>query len=326
MEDARAGDIADIHLSSWAFGGAITLKIGIHALFGFFIAGIMCGESKALTKNTRHVIAQMVRSVLVPLFFASIGLKIDFLAKFDLVLVLFIVSIGIIGRYFGAWIGVWATRRFHGYRHLIAIAHVPGGEMQIVIGILALEYGVISETVFVAIVFSAILSCVIAGPWMKTALRGKRAGSLEEFFVAEGLIPQLRAGTREEAIRELSESAAACTGVDTEAIFSAVIEREQTMGTAFEEGIAVPHARMEGILKPFIFMGRSPQGIEWNSPDGKRTDLIYMILTPSQDMDSQVFILRSIAAAMMRPENREALRKSGDSSDMMTRLQSIYQF
>jgi Kef-type K+ transport system membrane component KefB len=58
--------------------GAITLKIGIHALFGFFIAGMMVGECSALSEKTRNVISQMVHAIFIPLFFASIGLKVDF--------------------------------------------------------------------------------------------------------------------------------------------------------------------------------------------------------------------------------------------------------
>jgi Kef-type K+ transport system membrane component KefB len=62
--------------------GAFTTWTGIHALFGFFIVGIMAGEARALKENTRHVMHQMVRAVLVPVFFATIGLRIDFAAGF----------------------------------------------------------------------------------------------------------------------------------------------------------------------------------------------------------------------------------------------------
>ncbi len=58
--------------------GAFTQWIGIHALFGFFIAGVVAGEARGLSEKTRGVISQMVHSLFVPLFFANIGLKIDF--------------------------------------------------------------------------------------------------------------------------------------------------------------------------------------------------------------------------------------------------------
>ncbi|HSG28242.1 MAG TPA: cation:proton antiporter, partial [Candidatus Krumholzibacterium sp.] len=86
--------------------GAFTQKLGIHALFGFLIAGIIVGEARSLSEQTRSVISQMVHSLFVPLFFANIGLKLDFAANFDLFLVMLMCVVGIGGRYLGAWIGV----------------------------------------------------------------------------------------------------------------------------------------------------------------------------------------------------------------------------
>jgi len=188
--------------------GAITLKIGIHALFGFFIAGIVAGESRSLPERTRHVIAEMVRAVLVPLFFATIGLKIDFLANFDWFLVVFILTIGIAGRFAGAWIGVMLAKHNRENRLLISIAHTPGGEMQIVVGLLALEFKVITLPVYVAIVFGAVASSVLLGPWMKWALARAKRPPVITFFSQSGLIPQLSSRTREGVISELCEVAA----------------------------------------------------------------------------------------------------------------------
>ncbi|MBD3419270.1 MAG: hypothetical protein GF398_04040 [Chitinivibrionales bacterium] len=57
--------------------GAITQWIGIHAILGFFIAGVMAGNTTAISERTREIISQMMHSVFVPIFFASIGLKVD---------------------------------------------------------------------------------------------------------------------------------------------------------------------------------------------------------------------------------------------------------
>ena len=75
--------------------GAITQKIGIHALFGFFIAGIVGGEAKNLSEESRRVISQMVHAVFVPIFFVNVGLKIDFLEHFNVGIVALVTVIGI---------------------------------------------------------------------------------------------------------------------------------------------------------------------------------------------------------------------------------------
>ncbi|MBF0252653.1 MAG: cation:proton antiporter [Candidatus Omnitrophica bacterium] len=279
--------------------GAATLKIGIHALFGFFIAGIMAGEAKALSEKTRQVISQMVHSLFIPLFFASVGLKIDFLNNFDLWLVIFIFVIGFLGRFLGAWIGVTMAKSSRADRLLISLAHTPGGEMQIVIGILALEYKLITEPVFVAIVFGAVLSTVILGPLMSLALRLRKHVDIRDYFIKRAVINDLEANDKEGAIKELSETISSQENMpDTETIYSTVIERENQMGTGIEKGISVPHGRISSLIGPVIAFGRSRKGIEWDSPDGNPAKYIFMILSPKENTGVQLQILRLIAMVM----------------------------
>ncbi|MDD5154991.1 MAG: cation:proton antiporter [Candidatus Omnitrophica bacterium] len=295
--------------------GAFTQRIGIHALFGFFIAGIVSGEARALPERTRQVISQMVYAIFVPLFFANIGLKIDFLKNFDLFLVLFITVIGISARFLGAWLGVGLTELSRSNRLSIAIAHTPGGSMEVVIGILALEYNLITEPVFVAIVFGAVISSVLLGPWLKYSITKRKEISVLEFFAREQIIPELRAKDRDGAIYELCSLVSEKANMpNSESIYSAVLQRENMMGTAIEEGIALPHARFDSIIKPVVAFARSVPGIDWNSPDGKSTHLIFLILTPKRDDDVQIQTLRIISKTMQYGSDRDRLMKVKDIS------------
>ncbi len=303
-----------------ALCGIITLKIGIHALFGFFIAGMMAGEATHLTEKTRNIISQMVQSLFIPLFFANIGLKIDFLRNFHLPLVLLIVFIGTFGRYIGAWLGVRLTRQPKANHALISIAHTPGGEMQIVVSILALEYGLITEPVFVAIVTGAVVSSVLLGPWMNAALRRRKEISLLEFFSKRAIIAELGAQNREQAIEELCRVLCREEELDSDRICPAVLQREQAMGTAIEEGIALPHARLDFLRRPFIALGRAREGIDWNSPDGKPARFVFLILTPAGEDDLQVNILSGLARLMSNVSLRQALHSAESRHDIISLL------
>ncbi len=286
--------------------GAMTLWIGVHALFGFFIAGVMAGESRHLSENTRQTISQMVRAILVPLFFASIGLKIDFFQELDLALMAFLLVVGTVGRFLGAWVGVSLTRHPKSNRNLIAAAHTPGGEMQIVIGILALEHAVITPAVFVAIVVSAVLSSLILGPWMKWALQHGRQASVATVLGPHQIVTNLTAHSRNEAIRQLA-TVAARGGLEAETVANAVLDREELMGTALGAGVAAPHARLAEVATPRIVFGRTPTGLEWNAPDGQPVHLIFLILTPSDEDHSQLHILQTLSKTMGQQVNREKL-------------------
>lgn len=298
--------------------GALTIRIGIHALFGFFIAGIVAGESKALPEKTRHVISQMVHAIFIPLFFASIGLKIDFAANFDVFFALFIFVIGTVGRFIGAWVGVNLSKQSKLDRALIAIAHTPGGEMQIVVSMLALEYGLLTERVFVGIIFGAVLSSITLGPWMNWALARRQYVRISRFFIRDAFTPSLSATTREEAIRALCTTA--CAYVDSTscaAITDAVITRDDAMTTALGHGVAMPHGRVPDFDTPVVILAKSVRGIEWNTPDGEDVHFIFLVLTSPEDT-AQLQILRTIAQMMTDSDTREALDVAETQEELAT--------
>lgn len=305
--------------------GAVTQKLGVHALFGFFIAGIMAGEAKALSERTRQVISQMVFAVFVPFFFTGIGLRVDFFRNFDPFLVTFVSVIGIGGRFLGGWLGALAANVSRANRLSISIAHIPGGAMEIVIGMLALQYHLITEAVFIAIVCGAIASSIILGPWLSHSIRRRKEVSVLEFFSRRTIAAQLKSADRDNAIRELCEIVVDGEGMyDADHLTEAVLQRENTMGTAIEEGIALPHARLRRLVKPIIAFGHSPFGIDWNSPDGKLTQYVFLILTPQEDDDIQVQILRAIATVMNNKETAERILKSKNSDEIWSVLQQSF--
>jgi Kef-type K+ transport system membrane component KefB/mannitol/fructose-specific phosphotransferase system IIA component (Ntr-type) len=283
--------------------GTFTQWVGIHALFGFFIAGIMAGEARALSEKTRQIISQIVFAVFVPLFFANIGLKINFARNFDWPLVSFICLVGVSGRFLGAWLGAMLTRTHRENRLPIAIAHTPGGAMEIVIALLALENNLITERVFIAIVAGAVFSSIIFGPWLNWAIRRRKKVSILEFFSRRAVVPDLRAVTRDQAIRELCEQVGEEESVDAEEIAALVLKREEQLGTAFEDMLAVPHTRVPALRRPVIAFGRSLSGLDWDSPDGLPTHFIFLVLVPEHLPDIHVQILQTIAKVMGKEDS-----------------------
>jgi Kef-type K+ transport system membrane component KefB/mannitol/fructose-specific phosphotransferase system IIA component (Ntr-type) len=293
--------------------GLVTHGMGIHALFGFFLAGIMAVGTPALAERTRHVIHQMVYAVFVPIFFATIGLQLDFFANFDPLLVLLLTGVGVAGRYLGAWVGARMTPLSTEDRQTVAIAHTPGGSMEMIMAFVALQYRLITVPVFVAIVFAALVSSIAVGPWMAWSIRRRRTVSLLDLFVRRGVPLALRAGNRDEAIRELCETAAEVPDMPhADNLASAVRAREAVAGTALDFGVAVPHARIPGLAKPVIVFGRSVSGLEWDAPDGLPAHLIFLILTPAAREDLQVQILGGLARGLHREENRRRLLTAPD--------------
>ena len=304
--------------------GAITQKLGVHALFGFFLAGIVAGEAKSLSEDTRRVISQMVYSLFVPLFFANIGLKIDFAANFHLGLVVLICVVGIAGRYLGAWFGVTLARVPRVNRNLISIAHTPGGMMEIVVALLALEAGLITQAIFVAIVFSAVFSSVVMGPWMTRALARRRAVSPAQFLDERALVAQLPDDGRDEALRLLAAKVAQLASpVAAHRIEQLALAREKEFGTGIGHGVAIPHVRLDHLRNPILAYGHSPEGLDWDAPDAEPVHHVFFLASAAGAEDIHVQILAQIARAMARAPNRERLSGAPDAPALYAALQTV---
>lgn len=164
------GRVLSLCVSVAFFACALTEWIGVHALFGAFMIGVAAGNSPALDRKTREVLHGLVSSVLAPIFFAGIGLKVNFFTSFDLVLTALVLGIACLGKIGGC--GIAARASGMKLRESIALGFSMNarGAMEIVLGTIALESGLIGKNLFVALIATAILTSMITVPALKRLL------------------------------------------------------------------------------------------------------------------------------------------------------------
>ncbi|MEM9347009.1 MAG: cation:proton antiporter [Planctomycetota bacterium] len=285
---------------------ALTEWIGIHAIFGAFLAGIALGDSKHLTARTRETIEQIVTYIFAPIFFAGVALRIDFINNFDFAIVIIVLVVAIIGKVVGCYFGAKIAGLNKRESWAIGFGMSARGAMEIILGQIALSFGLITEELFVAIVIMAIATSVIAGPLMQKALDRRQQKKFTDLLSSKAFISRLKAVSRRDAIEELSQVAAAVTGHDAGIINTAVWEREQTMSTGIGNGVAVPHGRIEGLAKPQLVVGVSPPGIDFDAGDGLAAEIVCMLLTPADDQLAQIEMLRAVAEVFNDPARRRS--------------------
>ncbi len=288
-------------------GAAATEAIGIHAIFGAFLVGIAVGDSNHMRVQTRTVLHQFVTYIFAPIFFVSIGLGADFLAHFNLPLVLGVLAVAFLGKLIGCMVGAHWGGLSRNDSWAISFGMNARGAMEIILGLLALQYGVIQEDMFVALVVLALLSSIVSGPLMNKFIDRPSEWKLADLLHAKQFLTDLKARTSEEAIYELARPAAEAAGLDPEQVAQAVWSREQLMGTSLGHEIAVPHARMKEIEQPVLVIGHSEQGIDFDSPDGTPAHLIFLLLTPQRDISAQIQIMGQIARLFKEQEARTVI-------------------
>jgi len=273
---------------------------GIHAVFGAFIVGIAVGESSHLRKRTSEQIHQIVTNVFAPFFFATIGLRTNFISHFDLPLTLILIAVASIGKLVGA---SWGAHLGGLDRHTsfgIGLAMNARGAMEMILGLLALHAGLIRENMFVALVVMALFTSLISAPSLRFLIQRHRALRLKDAVDGKLFFPNLEASTRKQALEIMCTAAADVVSNAPERLLRLTLERERISPSGWRDGLAVPHARVTGLLRPMAVVARAKAGVDFDARDGKLSKLILLILTP--DNQSQHDLLVDAGEIFARPE------------------------
>ncbi|MGD8542836.1 MAG: cation:proton antiporter [Desulfobacteraceae bacterium] len=282
-------------------GAAVSEWIGIHAIFGAFIVGVAVGASSHLREHSRVVIGNFVSFIFAPVFFASIGLKMDFLTHFDWPLVLTVVLIALACKLAGGFMGARWGGMPRREAWAVGFAMVSVGAMGIIVGMVALEAGIIRERLFVALVVMAIVTSMLSGPFMRLILRAEKKSHLRSFLSPRLFLRELGATTRREVIHEMTAAACEVAGLDADAVEKAVWDREEALSTGIGNGVAIPHARLEGLRESLVVVGISKTGVDFDAPDGKLAKVIFLVLTPGDAPGDQLRIAAEIAGLFRDP-------------------------
>jgi Kef-type K+ transport system membrane component KefB len=259
-------------------GAAFTEFAGIHAVFGAFVIGIAIAESGHLRQRTSQHIHQIVTNVFAPFFFASIGLRTNFVSNFHLGLTATVIGVACIGKLIGAGWGARLGGMDKTSSLAVGLAMNARGAMEIILGILALQAGLIRENMFVAMVIMALFTSLISAPAIHYLIRRKRKLTLKDTVTANLFLPSLTADTRMGALREMCEVAAEAVSNAPERLFRLVSERERVLASGWENELAVPYARVNGLMQPMVVVAKCG-GIDFDARDGKPARLIVLILT-----------------------------------------------
>jgi len=123
----------------------------------------------------------------------------------------------------------------------------------------------------------------------------------------------LKSRTQAQAIDEMVEILSTASEVkDKDKLREAILEREKTMSTGIGLGIAIPHARIASVTEFVIAFGKCPDGIDYDSLDGKPVFFIFLIAGPEQAQQEYLQILAKITLKMKNEKVRQRIMKTND--------------
>jgi mannitol/fructose-specific phosphotransferase system IIA component (Ntr-type) len=123
---------------------------------------------------------------------------------------------------------------------------------------------------------------------------------LSEILVLERLNLDLKAKTKENVLKELVKLLKLSAPAQ-ENLIQTLIAREKLGSTGVGNGIAIPHFRSLVVRSLVVVVGRSHAGVNYQSMDGKRASLFFLIVAPPVGDPSKYLIaLGKIAQAASR--------------------------
>ena len=143
---------------------------------------------------------------------------------------------------------------------------------------------------------------------------------VRDYIQKEFVNLNLISGRKEDAIRELAqlvENAQEIT--DFEHFLEDVFERERLETTGIGDEIAIPHARTDVVSRLIIAVGRSTHGVEFESLDGRKVKLIFLMGTPKGSVSHYLKILAQLTRLLKKEPFREKLLEAQDG-EMVVKL------
>ncbi|MFE2632102.1 fructose-specific PTS transporter subunit EIIC [Streptomyces sp. NPDC059374] len=136
---------------------------------------------------------------------------------------------------------------------------------------------------------------------------------------------RLDAADKAAAIREMA-ALLACSGrvVDEDELVATALRREEQGTTGLGEEIAIPHAKTDAVSAPVVGFARSDEGVEWDSPDGTKARLVFMIAVPEAAAgDEHLRILALLSRKLTDAGFRERLLAAPDEAAVVEVLREV---
>ena len=145
---------------------------------------------------------------------------------------------------------------------------------------------------------------------------------LSEILRPESVIVFLEPGSKEEVIRQLVAVLPLGGGTASrDAVLKAVLEREGVMSTGIGRGVAIPHAKCEGLdgIRAAAAIAKEP--LPFEAIDGKPVKVFFLIVSDPRTTTPHIRVLSLISRILNDPAHREALERAKSVDDVLRALE-----
>ena len=131
---------------------------------------------------------------------------------------------------------------------------------------------------------------------------------LADFLDLDAIKTSLPGGNKRSLMQQLANLASQRLGTEPATINAAINEREQLGSTGFGQGVAIPHAKIDGLAQIYALFARLGEPVDYKAIDGRPVDLVFLLLSPPDAGAEHLKALAAISRVTRDAATLERLR------------------
>ena len=144
---------------------------------------------------------------------------------------------------------------------------------------------------------------------------------ISEILSEDMVLANVEAESKRSLLEKLSAYVAEKENMDKNPIFEAILERENLGSTGYGDGVAFPHARIDGLDKVITVFARLAQGVDYDSLDNHSVDLVAFLLSPEKSGEDHLRALAVMSSVLKNEETCRQIRAAKSAHEIYLALQ-----
>ncbi|MCP3178080.1 MAG: PTS sugar transporter subunit IIA [Desulfuromonadales bacterium] len=140
---------------------------------------------------------------------------------------------------------------------------------------------------------------------------------IADFLNASAIADDLKAKGKNDVLAELTDTIVHTDkSLDRDEVMRVLLEREKLGSTGIGDGVAIPHGKLKNISNLLISFGRSRDGVDFDSMDGKPAHLFFLLIAPEESVGIHLKTLARISKLLKNPQVRQRLLQADSAGDI----------
>ena len=143
---------------------------------------------------------------------------------------------------------------------------------------------------------------------------------ISDLLSPDDVMFDVRAANKHLLLQELAAKAAVSLGLRVDQVAPYLLKREELGSTGIGKGVAIPHAPLPDLQRPYGLLAKLKQPIEFDAIDGQPVDIVFVLLLPANVEEGQLGALALVARTLRSSETLGRLRRARDASELYSTI------